>query len=88
MSAVLAKPTFEAIYPVRIDWSRLMRELRQFGWTPYKVATTMCADPPTAYAWEQGAEPRHSYGAALLALHAAVCGPEYSEKLNSDSKAR
>lgn len=87
MSA-LATQAFEAIYPVKIDWARLMRELREFGWTPYKVATTMCADPPTAYAWAHGAEPRHSYGAALLALHAAVCGQEYSAKLNSDSRAR
>ncbi len=78
----------QAFYPAKIDWRRLMAELRLFGWTPYKVAVTMCADPPTAYAWEHGAEPRHSYGAALIELHRSVCGQEYSEKLNNDSKAR
>lgn len=78
----------EACYPVRVDWERCMRELRQFGFTPYKVALTLCADPPTAYEWEKGAEPRHSYGAALLVLHREVCGGEYSEKLKSDSTPR
>lgn len=87
MSAVLAKPAFD-VYPVRIDWARLMRELRQFGWTPYKVALTLTAEPQSGYDWEKGQEPRHSYGAALLALHRAVCGPEYSAKLNSDSTPR
>lgn len=78
----------EFIYPVRIDFKRLFEELRHFGWTPYKVAITLCVDPPLAYSWATGAEPRHGYGAALLVLHRTVCGAEYSEKLNSEAKPR
>ena len=84
MSAVLAGN----IYPARIDFARLMRELREHGCTPYRVSQIMCCDPPTAYEWEKGSEPRHSYGAALIALHLQVCGPEYSAKLNKDSVPR
>lgn len=83
-----ALPDDFLIYPVRIDWKRLFDELRGFGWTPYKVALTLCVDAPTAYGWSKGAEPRHAYGAALLVLHRRVCGDEYSEKLNSDCATR
>lgn len=76
------------IYPVLVDWARCMQELRDFGWTPYRVARQLGADITTAYDWEKGAEPRHSYGAALLALHLEVCGPEHGEKLNKDSRPR
>lgn len=78
----------EFVYPLRIDWERLMREMRDAGWTPYKVAMTICADHATAYSWAKGSEPSHSYGAALLTLHRSVCGPEASEKLRTDAKAR
>lgn len=74
--------------PMKVDWARLMRELREAGWTPYKVALTLCADHPTAYSWAQGSEPRHSYGAALMRLHKAICGDEASEKLSNDSTPR
>lgn len=78
----------ELVYPVSIDWARLFTELRRFGWTPYKVALTLCIDPPLAYGWAEGKEPRHAYGAALLVLHRRVCGDEYSRKLNSDAKLK
>lgn len=77
-----------AVYPVKINWARLMTELRSAGWTPYKVAGTLCADHPTAYAWANGSEPSHSYGAALLRLHQTICGQEASIKLHSDSLPR
>lgn len=80
--------TIAEFQPLRIDWARCMREIQLFGWTPYKVALTLCADPQTAYAWAKGAEPRHSYGAALLNLHRAVCGEDYSQKLNRESRPR
>lgn len=85
MAAVMA---VEFAYPVITDWPRVMRELRAAGWTPYKVALTLCCEHPTAYSWEKGSEPRHSLGAALLNLHRAVCGQEASEKLNSESRPR
>lgn len=78
----------EFTYPLVIDWKRLMTELRAAGWTPYKVAITLCTDHPTAYSWEKGSEPRHSYGAALLVLHRSVCGQEASEKLHREAKPR
>lgn len=77
------------LYPVRVPWNRLMNDLRDFGWTPYRVATeAMQVDPPTAYSWEKGSEPRFGYGAALLELHRYVCGNEYSEKLKSEFTPR
>lgn len=85
MGALMA---MEIAYPVVIDWTRLMTELRAAGWTPYKVAITLCTDHPTAYSWEKGSEPRHSYGAALLVLHRNVCGLEASTKLHSEAKPR
>jgi hypothetical protein len=78
----------ELAYPVLIDWKRCLAELRTEGWTPYRVAHHLGADPPTVYSWEQGSEPRHSYGAALLVLHRTICGIEYSEKLYSDARPR
>ena len=89
MAAVMAARLEEvSVYPVRIDWKRLFDELRLFGWTPYKVALTLCVDPPVAYGWAKGNEPRHAYGAALIVLHRHVCGDEYSGKLNKDSAGR
>jgi hypothetical protein len=73
------------VYPVEIDWPRCLTELRRFGWTPYKVALTLCIDPPTVYAWEKAkSKPGHARGAALLVLHRHVCGTQYSEKLYMD----
>lgn len=75
-------------YPVRVPWSRLMGDLREFGWTPYRVAAHMAVEPQTAYNWAAGQEPRAGYGAALLNLHRHICGPEYSEKLNRECSPR
>lgn len=76
------------IYPVRIDWVQLFVDLDKFGWTPYRVAMTLGADTSTVYHWAEGHEPRHRYGAAVVALHKAVCGEEYSTKLYSESRMR
>lgn len=76
------------VYPLLIDWARLMRELRAAHFTPYKVALTLGVDHQTAYKWEQGSEPSHSYGAALLVLHRNVCGLTSSLQLHNDSKPR
>jgi hypothetical protein len=86
LSAVLAAEI--NVYPLKIDWGRLMREMRAAQWTPYKVALTLGADHATAYSWEKGCEPSYSYGAALLSLHRSVCGLISSEKLHSDAKPR
>lgn len=86
--AVNRPPLRPECYPVEVDWARCMRELRDKGWTPYRVATEFNADPPTAYAWERGSEPGWGYGAALIALHRRECGEEYSAKLIKDARPR
>lgn len=79
----------ELAYPLEIDWGRCFREIRQLaGWTPYRVAGHLGADTSTVYSWASGSEPGHAYGAALLVLHRALCGVDYSEKLYRDARPR
>lgn len=87
MDAV-APDLVQLVYPLVIDWKRCLDELRKEGWTPYRVANHLGADPPTVYNWESGSEPRHSYGAALLVLHRTICGLQCSEKLYSEATPR
>lgn len=78
----------ELAYPIMMDWARCLAELRSEGWTPYRVAHHLGADPPTVYGWANGREPRHSYGAALIVLHRTICGIDCSQKLYSAARIR
>jgi DNA-binding transcriptional regulator YiaG len=60
--------------PIKKDWARIMRELREHGLTPYKIALTLGIAPCTAQNWERGGEPSHSYGEALMRLYVAHVG--------------
>jgi DNA-binding transcriptional regulator YiaG len=60
--------------PIKTDWAKIMRELRENGLTPYKVALTLGVAHCTAQNWERGGEPGHSYGEALLRLYVAQLG--------------
>ena len=70
MSAAMAAD----IYPPRIDWRRILDDLRDHGCTGYRVAIALGTEWSTVQRWREGAEPRYGYGRALLRLHAQHCG--------------
>lgn len=63
------------IYPVQIDWSRIIADLKTAGCTRYRIAAILGVSQPAVERWEEGSEPRHAMGTAILALHAQLCGP-------------
>lgn len=79
----------ESVYPPRYCWPDLLNDLRDAGYSGYRVARIIGADWSTVYGWLKAEkEPRHSYGAALIELHRMVCGPETSQKRQAEALAR
>jgi transcriptional regulator with XRE-family HTH domain len=64
-----------------IDWRALITELERAGWKQADIAAALSVAPTTLAAWRnEGKEPRFSSGDALLILHRAVFGDDYTQK--------
>ncbi len=64
-----------------IDWRSLINELERAGWKQADIAAALNVAPTTLADWRnKGKEPRYSSGDALLILHRAVFGIEYTQK--------
>lgn len=64
-----------------IRWDALIIELERAGWKPADIANALAIPPTTVSGWKnEGKEPRYSHGDALLMLHRAVFGIEYTQK--------
>lgn len=57
----------------KIDWARIMAELKAAGCSRYRVALTLGVADASAKNWCAGGEPRYGLGAALLKLYAEKC---------------
>lgn len=90
MSAVMSGAALiKTVFPPKYLWSDLLNDLRDAGYSGYRVALIIGADWSTVYGWlKEGKEPRHSYGAALIELHCLVCGPATSQKRQAEALAR
>lgn len=60
----------------RVQWRNILSDLRSAGVSGYRLASVMLISRSTVQKWEQGAEPSHSYGAAILEVHERFCGPQ------------
>lgn len=71
---ITALGSLALLFPPKTDWFRILAELDRAGVNNLAVARALKRDHTTVLRWKQGnAEPRHSDGAALLALHARFC---------------
>lgn len=87
MSSVLSSSDY--VYPARVNWVDVLHDLRDAGFSGYRVAILMGVEWSTLYGWlHDGKEPRHSYGQALLTLHTRHCGPEATQKRQTEAKAK
>jgi len=60
---------------VRVDWFRVLADLQHLGLTNLDVSQRLNIPNRTVGGWKnEGAEPRHSDGEALLALWREVTG--------------
>lgn len=77
----------EYVYPARINWPDILGDLRDAGYSGYRVAAMMGISWSTVYGWIiENKEPRYSMGEALLTLHTRHCGPEATQKRQNEAK--
>lgn len=60
------------VYPEKTNWALLLDDLRDAGYTGYAVAKALGRKWDTVQGWRT-AEPKHSDGEALKAIHAKYC---------------
>lgn len=75
------------IYAVRIHWPTILRDLHLAGFSSSRIAAMLGTEPSTVKGWlNEDKEPRYSYGAALLVLHAHFCSPQATQKRQTEAK--
>lgn len=62
------------VFQQKIDWGKILDELRNAGYSGYYVATALGRKWDTVQGWREH-EPKHSDGEALKALHSKLCSP-------------
>lgn len=65
--------------PDRIDWFRVLADLRRAGAPLASVATAIRVPYSTIQGWRQGAEPKFADGERLLRLWAGLTGRELAQ---------
>lgn len=58
--------------PIRHDWPKIIIEIEFSGVSLYKLAQMLDRQVVQVKRWRNGAEPRHSEGEKLLAIHRDV----------------
>ena len=59
---------------MKTNWAQILEELKDKGYTVYKVSLILQKRWDAVQGWKEGREPKHSDGERLLELHEAVCG--------------
>src|SRR3546814_1777891 len=59
---------------LRVDWFRVLVDLRRLGWTSARVAGEIDMPRTTVDGWKAGAVPRYDPGERLVALWVEVTG--------------
>ena len=68
------------INPKKLDWRRILDDIKCRGTSIYQAAKIIGKPETTVQAWHTGKhEPSYSNGAAVLLLHARVCGEELTK---------
>ncbi len=67
------------INPKRLDWRRIISDLKSRGVSIYQAAKILGKPETTVQSWWVGHEPSHSNGAAVLLLHSKICGEELTK---------
>lgn len=60
----------------RVCWTDVLADLRAAGVSGYRLSEVMLISRSTVQRWEEGSEPSHSYGAAILEVHKRFCGEQ------------
>ena len=65
----------------KLNWRQILQDIRARGTSLYQAAKILGKPESTLQSWFTGKhEPSYSHGAALLMLHAAVCGEDATKK--------
>ena len=67
-------PEHEHVLRRVVDWRGVLADLRAAGVSGYRLTEILLTSRSTVQGWEEGCEPRHSYGMAILEVHAHFCG--------------
>jgi hypothetical protein len=71
------------IYPKRLDWRRILEDMRERGTSIYQAAKILGKPETTVQSWyrlKYPSEPSYSHGAAVLLLHARICGEDLTKR--------
>lgn len=60
----------------RVCWLHVLADLRAAGVSGYRLSSIMLIARSTVQRWEEGGEPSHSYGSAILEVHTRFCGEQ------------
>lgn len=60
--------------PRRVDWFRVLADLRYAGIDTKSVARMICVPAATVFGWKQGAEPKYADGERLIEFWLQVLG--------------
>jgi len=52
----------------RVDWFRILQDLKESGWSLYRVQEEIDIPKTTLIGYKSGAEPRHKDGEKLIGL--------------------
>lgn len=66
----------EAIKPKRLDWPRILKDMKEAGYSLYQISRLLEKSESTVHSWWRGHEPSHSNGESILKLHMQVCGEQ------------
>lgn len=64
----------------RVCWLDVLADLRAAGVSGYRLAEIMLISRSTVQRWEEGGEPSHSYGMAILEVHRRFCGDAQTQE--------
>jgi len=74
------------VYPREIDWAQITLDISQHGMTYSGISKCLGVGWSTVQRWRKGAEPRTSFGNALLLVHARTCGGELTRQRVGEAK--
>lgn len=76
------------VYPARVDWRQVLRDLAGAGVSPYRVSQLMGVAWSTVQHWQADGEPGHANGQALLTIHTRYCGETLTILRQTEARPR
>lgn len=75
------------VFPTVLPWRQIFDDMKERGHAYTKQAKAIGVAWSTYQRWFDEAEPRHSDGVALLAMHTAICGAELTRQRLREGKS-